>query len=442
MASIGHPLKEQDTPDLFRLRVRAIWRFLQTQPASFWAINFYIFVEYVRPQQVWPSLDVLPWGLTAIALSLVLFVLEGRTPRLRTVAGPLLMVFCAVLVVSSFMALNPSVSFEGWELFFTWILIYVLITNIVTTEQRFFVFILAFLLYSFKMSQHGFRTWMMNGFGFSSWGATGGPGWFHNSGEFGIQMCIFLPLSVEFVLALRPHVGKLTRWFLYLFPVTAVGSMVASSSRGALVGGAAVALWWVWRSKHRVRALVAMVIVAAATWVVIPPEQKARFSTAGEDETSTSRLERWQAGIEMANEHPLFGIGYNNWMDYYGPLSHNILIQAWSELGYTGLLALLALIAATFVVNAQTRRLIRPVPTSTSFLEHMAYGLDGALIGFLVSGFFVTVLYYPFFWINLSMTVALHAAARNARHRAGRRATIPQQAPERLAGVSSRRAVL
>jgi hypothetical protein len=44
----------------------------------------------------------------------------------------------------------------------------------------------------------------------------------------------------------------------------------------------------------------------------------------------------------------------------------------------------------------------------------MAHGLDGAMIGFVVSGFFVTVLYYPYFWINLAMTVALNNAAQQA----------------------------
>jgi hypothetical protein len=63
----------------------------------------------------------------------------------------------------------------------------------------------------------------------------------------------------------------------------------------------------------------------------------------------------------------------------------------------------------------------------------MAHGLDGALIGFLVGGFFVTVLYYPFFWINLAMTVALYnvtskqvmAARASAR---GPRQSIPPRA--------------
>src|SRR5690606_3030628 len=125
--------------------------------------------------------------------------------------------------------------------------------------------------------------------------------------------------------------------------------------------------------------------LAALTWVVVPPEQKARFSSAGEDETSTSRLDRWEIGIEVANQYPVLGIGYNNWITSLGPLSHNIFIEALTELGYTGLLSFLSLIAATFVVNHQTRRLLKGVPTTTPFMRHAAFGLDGALVGYLTS---------------------------------------------------------
>jgi hypothetical protein len=44
----------------------------------------------------------------------------------------------------------------------------------------------------------------------------------------------------------------------------------------------------------------------------------------------------------------------------------------------------------------------------------MSHAFDAALIGFLACGFFVTVLYYPFFWINFAMSVALHNSAVNA----------------------------
>ena len=421
------------TSPVFRSRPRAIWRFLKTQPASFWLVNFYMFIEYVRPQQVWPAIDVIPWGLAALFLALAAVVLEGRLlKRPTTGADPLLIVFSVIVVLSSFLAVYPDTAIQGWEVYLAWVLVYVLVTSTVTTEKRFFVFLLAFLLYSFKMSQHGFRSWVGNGFGFTDWGVTGAPGWFHNSGEFGIQMCIFLPLSVEFILALRRRWSRLTRWFFYLFPITAVGGMIASSSRGALVGGAGVGLWWVLRSKQRVRALLAIAVIAVLTWTLVPPEQKARFETMGEDGTSTARLDRWEDGIRIAKEYPVFGIGYNNWERYYrGRLSHNIFIEAAAELGFSGLFAFVALIVATFVINARTRRLLRRVPTSTPFMRHMAYGLDGALIGYMVSGFFVTVLFYPYFWVNLAMTVSLHVAARNARRSAATRVRDRRPPPRR-----------
>ncbi len=428
---MSQPRHSESVPALFRVRPRATWRFLRTQPASFWLMNFYLFLEYVRPQTIWPWLDVIPWAQTTLILATIAFFMEGKMFRLRTVAGPLLMGFSAIVALSSFTALDPGYAIARWELFYSWILIYLLITNTITTEKRFFVFLLAFLLYSFKMSQHGFRVWAERGFGFAGWGLAGPGGWFQNSGELAIQMCIFLPLSVEFVLALRPHMGRWTRWLFYFVPVTAIATIVASSSRGGLVGAAALGVWWVARSKRRVRVLVAVVFIGAATWAVVPAEQKTRFSEAGEDDDSVTRIERWQAGIAVANQYPVLGIGYKNWSPYFGGwLSHNIFIEAMAELGYTGLLSFLSLITATFWINARTRKLLKGARTSSSFMEHMAYGLDGALIGYMASGFFVTVLYYPFFWINLAMTVSLHTAGRHEVRRLRRRSSWqPRAAP-------------
>jgi hypothetical protein len=71
----------------------------------------------------------------------------------------------------------------------------------------------------------------------------------------------------------------------------------------------------------------------------------------------------------------------------------------------------------TFVNNFRTRKLSlreegEKKEVKMRFVYYMAHGLDGALIGYLASGFFVTVLYYPYFWINLAMTVSLNAIAR------------------------------
>ena len=413
--------------ELKALSVRGTWRYLQSQPASFWLICFYLFIEYVRPQSVWPVIDLLPWAQVTILLCAGAMLMEGKKLSIPTAAGSTLLIFTAVLLLSSITAYKPEVAQENLHGYLEWLFIILLVINIVTTESRFVVFMLLFLLCSFKMSQHGFQTWVLRGGSFAGYGAVGGPGFFHNSGEFAIQMCVFIPLSLAFIWALRDRWPRWKRWALASFPITGMISIVASSSRGGMVGIAFVAIWWLVavNRRRRVRSLVSVAAVAVATWAILPQESKARFEVMGDDDTSTQRTTRWKEGIEMAKSRPLLGVGYANWTVYHSEhfpagrgslLVHNIFIQAWAELGYLGLLAFLLMIGAKFNVNARTRRLARMTPGDDRFIYAMAFGLDGAMVGYLASGFFITVFYYPYFWINLAMTIALHSSmVRKAR---------------------------
>jgi O-antigen ligase len=317
-------------------------------------------------------------------------------------------------------AFYPNLSYERLSDYYSWVIIYLLIANVVDTEERFLVFMLCFLLYSFKMSQFGTRSWAQDGFVFREWGTTGAPGFFQNSGEFGIQMCVFLPLMVAFIQALGENWPRWLRWAAWGAAGTGVTGIIGSSSRGALLGVAAVTLWLLMKSPRKIRGLAAAIVLAAVAYAIIPPAQKARLEAMGGDPTSVSRTTYWLHGLEIMRDYPILGIGYGNWAEYhdvvYGrrALPHNIFIQAGAELGYTGLFAFIALLTSTFFINRHTRRLARRRPHSGRFAFYMAHGLDGAMVGFVVSGFFVTVLYYPFFWINLAMTVALNNAVRQA----------------------------
>jgi len=98
---------------------------------------------------------------------------------------------------------------------------------------------------------------------------------------------------------------------------------------------------------------------------------------------------------------------------------HNIYIQAASELGITGLLVFLLLIVFAFINNARTRVMAKEF--DKSLLYNLSYALDAGLIGYLVAGSFVTVLYYPFFWVQITMIVMLNNVTRTI-HAKGERA--------------------
>ncbi len=414
---------------LYQLRPGVFWQHFKKQHASFWFLNFFVFLEYVRPQSIWTELAVFPWSAVTLTLCVVSFLAEGQRMRLDTIADKWLGIFTAVWLMSCITAFSPSLSFDKSWGYLSWLLMYVLIVNIVTTKDRFFIFLFLFFLYNVKMSQHGVRTWAQIGFGFSDWGATGAPGWFQNSGEFGIEMTIFFPLSLLFWRGLRQYWSKAKSLVMFAFPLTAAVSIIASSSRGALIGGAAGMAVLLAHSKYKVRAAVVAAATVVLVFAVLPPEQKVRLQNMGDDKTSTRRTDLWKIGLNVARERPVFGAGYANWIEYnyaktgkFIQLPHNMFMEALAELGYTGLLSFLGLIGATVVVNARTRKLARRLP-GDQFLRTTALGLDAALAGSLVSGFFVTVLYYPFFWMNLALSVALYRATLNEVKRAALPAT-------------------
>lgn len=411
---------------MYSLRVQTIWEFLLRQPASYWLICAYLFFEYVRPQQIYEAISGWPLAFLAIILCTAVFFAEGNRVRSWTLADTALALFSGVILLSSVFAYRPEESFSNLELYLSWVLIYFLISGIVKTEGRFLVFMLSFLLYSLKMSQHAARSWGEIGFGFRDWGATGAPGWFHNSGEFAIQMTIFLPLSIYFILALRRYWPRWKLYLISLFPITAVIGLLASSSRGGQIAMGAVVIWMVARSRKKIAGLGALAALALVVFLLLPSEQKERFRSIGEDKESVARLTYWRHAGEMISEYPVLGVGYANWLPYYranydprGELVHNVFLQAATELGTVGLAAFLFLILATFMLNGRTRRLSKGLGQRGIFLHHMALGLDAALVGYLVSGFFVTVLYYPYFWINLAMTVALYTSTVAERRRTG-----------------------
>lgn len=428
----GRPAPASARPvqaDRYPIRPRAVWDFFKKQPLAFQLACLYVMCEYVRPQQIYDPLAGLPIASLSVYAGLLAVLFGGGSGRKWNAADTSLAVFSGVVLLSIFTAYSPAYAMQFLSLYISWVLIYIIISCAVKNERQFMVFMLLYLLYSFKMSQHGARTWVGGGFAFRSWGTTCAPGWFQNSGECGIQMAVFLPVAIYFILGLRDGWGKWTKWFFYLLPITAILTMIGTSSRGALLGLGAIALWMALISRQRVKALSMVFALAVIVYMLTPPEQKLRFSGMGEDTTSTSRLVYWERAREIMMEHPVLGIGYYNWLPYYrinydpyGELVHNIFYQAGAELGFVGLAAFLGMIGVTFALNLQTRRLARELPGGGKFLSRMAFGLDGALIGFMVTGFFVTVLYYPFFWINLAMTSALYSStlAETAAYRAAR----------------------
>ena len=117
------------------------------------------------------------------------------------------------------------------------------------------------------MSQHGFFSFASRGFSYTSWGVVGSPGWFRDSGDFGIAMTVFFPLAFAFAFALKDYWGRYKRWFFYFLPITGMVTIVATSSRGAQLGMVAIGIWFLLKSGKGIKAMIGILVVG---WACMP----------------------------------------------------------------------------------------------------------------------------------------------------------------------------
>lgn len=91
---------------------------------------------------------------------------------------------------------------------------------------------------------------------------------------------------------------------------------------------------------------------------------------------------------------------------------HSIYVEGLSELGIAGFIPLLIAGVLLARLNARTRSFLRSMGPERcqGFEYHLSLGLDLAFVGYLVSGAFLTVLYYPHLWVLLGLSAALHGA--------------------------------
>lgn len=414
---------------LYTFNPKAIWAQLRKEHWAFWMVCLYLMLQYFDPLRIYQGLDVLPLDKVTIGLALLALPMDSHRHWVRDATNVWMTLFLGVILVSSALAIYPSISWSHWYDFVSWYVIYFLIINVVTTPERYFIFLAIFLVANFKMSFFGARTWAERGFSFTGWGIEGPPGFFQNSSDFSSEMLMFAPIAFELALFVKPYVRRVTYWFLMLGAMTGAMSVLAASSRGSQVAlafqGARIAI----ARKFKVKVLIAIVIVAGLGYALLPAAEKARFSDAGTDSTSIQRLDYWRAGLKMIEDHPFLGVGYFNFAQVYSShasnklwhgkaqLPHNIFIQVGTDAGLIGLGIFLMLIYRNLRITKDIRRMCENAKEAPAFAPSIARGLAITTWGFVVAGQFNTVTYYPFLWINLALTVSLADIVRRTAER-------------------------
>ena len=368
-----------------------------------------------------PAIDILPWAQLAIMFAGLTWLADNKRQFEKSSVFFLIVVFNIVAVLSAANAAFPEWAWSQIHHSYNWVVIYFLTVSIVNTRQRMFFLIVILLLASFKLAFHGTRTFAGRGFAFTDWGLKGPPGFFENSGELAMQMLIFIPLMWFFAQTMKPHVGKWMYRFFLFAAATGVITVIGSSSRGgqlALVGQLLIVFLI---GRFSLKSVSAVLLVGILGFMLLPEKQLERFSTAGEDKTSQSRLLYWENGWDMMKNHPALGVGFDNFRlyhaKYYGheiesltkrpEVAHNSFVQVGTGTGFTGLSIFLLLLILGFSTSRRIRQNVDERDGVACFDANLARGLSAGLWGFLIAGQFISAAFYPFVWIQLALIMAL-----------------------------------
>ena len=178
--------------------------------------------------------------------------------------------------------------------------------------------------------------------------------------ELGLTLALGMPMAWYVSLA-EPRGRGTWVWRLY-FPLAMTGILLTASRGSVLAGlvGLSIIPWTLGRLRLRTKA--ALYALAAASLVlasqVVPAASLARIASTRADIAAGhfgGRGAIWRAGLEVARDHPLVGVGAGGFEEAVEPtihqemVAHNVFLSILVEDGLVGLVLFVAMILATLV---------------------------------------------------------------------------------------------
>lgn len=238
---------------------------------------------------------------------------------------------------------------------------------------------------------------------------------------------------------------------LVSMPLCAIAA-IGSYSRGAFLAVAAMLFYlWLKSPKKLVPAIVIILLIPVAV-AFMPDKWSQRMdtiSTYQEDASAMGRINAWYLAVNLANDRPLVGGGFELWKGavfrLYAPdpndphAAHSIYFQALGEHGWVGFILYMSLCLLTWRKTTWIVRKARGSP-ELAWAGHLATMIQVSLVGFAVGGAFLSLVYYDVQYYLMMAVVATGVLVEKTlaeKKSAGQRpATVPSIAHPARAGIT------
>jgi probable O-glycosylation ligase (exosortase A-associated) len=380
----------------------------------------YLVLEYGRPQELLPFLRVLSLPTITVVLLAISIVNSGKI-RLKEKQTTLFLFLMGFMIVHGPIAVN-----NYWTLmiFITMVMNFIVFLSLihcVDDQEKYKRLVTLWLGIHLFLAIVGI---VKKG--------TGVGGFLADENDFCLAMNMVIPFSFFLFLyssgKKRMYYISLTCLFLFV--------IILTGSRGGFVGLLAISAYCWLRSKRKLLTLLAICILVVFAVLVAPRTYWDRIQSITEEGTSEGsgeeRIYTWDIAWHMFLDNPIMGVGQGNFPWVFkkyefkvtgsdeplhgrsraGRAAHSIYFTLLPELGIIGTCIFLGMIIYTFkdlkAIRARLSNRKHPVPKplSDKYLSYVM-ALEGALISYLISGAFISALYYPNLWILMGFIISL-----------------------------------
>jgi O-antigen ligase len=260
-----------------------------------------------------------------------------------------------------------------------------------------------------------------------------GSGFLGDENDFALYLSMMLPIA--YLNLFRENNSLFFKCF-NIFSILAIGiGIISSSSRGGLIALASVILFCFFYTPKKFKIPIVLVgtIVLIISLKFTSEEYRKDMATIAEganESTAGERLYSWHCGLKMFVDYPLFGVGPGNFpwrfaeyeppekwkgRSHGGRAAHSLYFTLIPEFGLTGIICFFTMLFSPlkrfkfqyrfFERNLSSDRNNHQIFSEYKLLRNIIFC---TLVGYLTSGIFLSVLYYPHFWIIIGYLGALN----------------------------------
>jgi len=295
----------------------------------------------------------------------------------------------------------------------------------------------AFLMRNISEYNKMLNVWILSMFilaliGIANKGGVPGSSYMGDENDFALAMNIILPFGY---FAMLREESKLKKIMLLTVTMVYLLANISSFSRGGFVGLIPVVVYCWLRTRKKIKYTLILGIVLLGTMITFTPaeywEEMETISEYQQESTAELRMYYWKCGWRMFKDNILFGVGPGNfpWNIYYyedkegkhgryhgGRPAHSIYLTLLPELGLMGTIIFCWIMIEVLknrrwmlskVHEYHKRGTEKGQDAHIEGVPYVIYALDAGMIAYFITGTFLSVLYYPWLWTLIGISLGL-----------------------------------